>query len=532
MLQRKTALTELPPGLAWIKHCGFLDLSPEGFLQVQEEQVLSALPRLARSGVGRHFLQGRIPRTVRELRRHMPLTAYGDYIPYLCPEAAAALPEPPVFWAQTTRRGGDFTLIPYTQAAFTGLMDSAIALIFLAGASAKGQVQLKAGDRILYNLAPPPYLSGFLAEGLPRRLDLRPVLPLEASGNLDFDDTIALGFTKALDCGVDVMVAMTSVLVRAQEQFSRQARRGGGARRWLRPQTAWRLLRAWLVSRLQGRPILPKDLWPMKALLCWGMDTPLYRQQLKEHWGCEPYEFAAATEAGILAAQSWTRRGLTFFPTANFLEFLPEGEALKLKEHPNPHSQTLLLNQLEAGQRYELIITSCTGMPFLRYRLGQLVEVESLGDEAAGITLPQVRFVGRCDDIIDLAGFTRLDELTLQRAVQASKVPVEDWVARREVQMGAPALCFYLELRDGHPPDLAERLDRALKEQDRFYRDLDLMLGLQPLRVTTLAPGTFQRYYEKRRAAGAALAQRRAPRLNPTEEEIQALLNLSRAAAP
>ncbi len=75
--------------------------------------------------------------------------------------------------------------------------------------------------------------------------------------------------------------------------------------------------------------MLPKDLWPVKSLICYGTDTGIYKKQLLHYWGKEPYELYAGTEMGIVAMQSWTKKAMTFTPFSCFLEFAPEEEWLK-----------------------------------------------------------------------------------------------------------------------------------------------------------------------------------------------------------
>lgn len=70
-------------------------------------------------------------------------------------------------------------------------------------------------------------------------------------------------------------------------------------------------------------------------------------------------------------------------------------------------------------------------MPFLRYRIGDLIRVVSLEDEEAGIKLPQIIFESRADDLIDIAGFTRIDEKTMIQAVINTGIKFEDWSARK-----------------------------------------------------------------------------------------------------
>ena len=73
--------------------------------------------------------------------------------------------------------------------------------------------------------------------------------------------------------------------------------------------------------------------------------------------------------------------------------------------------------RLEPGERYELVITSFYGMPFVRYRLGHLIRITALADDEAEIHLPQMVFETRADDLIDIAGFTRISEKTVTQAI-------------------------------------------------------------------------------------------------------------------
>ena len=186
--------------------------------------------------------------------------------------------------------------------------------------------------------------------------------------------------------------------------------------------TSRRLSRAFLQSKLEGRSILPKDLWPVKALIGWGIDTSIYRDTVYKYWGAYPYEFHASTEAGIIAVQSWSRRDMTFIPHANFFEFIPEAEWLKSRDDIFHEPRTMLLSEVIPGERYELVITSFYGMPFIRYRLGHLIRITSLADEEAQVYLPQMVFEARADDLIDIAGFTRVSEKTVTQAIAGAGI--------------------------------------------------------------------------------------------------------------
>ena len=530
MRYREQALLASVPGhLTWERYCGFLDLSMPAFMAVQRRRLVEALPALAGSGIGRTFLGGHSIASVEQLRAVAPLTSFDDYRSFFQPLMSITLPEPPIFWATTSRLNLDEALIPYNQAAFEHLMDGTVAAFLLATADGRGDTRLEPQDRVLYNLPPSPYLSGMLPHGLAPRVRLRSVLDFHEAEDLDFQDKVALGFKRGLEGGVDLVVSMTSVLLKMGESFE-QRPKGRSARGFLRkPQVAWRMLAALAKSKREGRPVLPKDLWKLKGLVCWGADTGVYRDQIRHYWGCDPYELLAITEGGILAMQSWTREGMTFVPGTNFLEFIRETDALAPDGTGSSELQTLLLDEIEPGERYEVVITSCVGMPFLRYRTGVLVDVLGAGDEEAGISLPQVQPAGRVHDLIDIAGFTRLDEQTVSTAMRDAGLSPFTWTARREHEGANPVLRVYLE-RDGRDQvDIEAALHRSLLDRDAYYRDLQEMLAVRPLRIAAIEPGAFRAYAGDRRARSVDLDRQAIPHINATDEEIAELMLKSRS---
>jgi hypothetical protein len=281
-------------------------------------------------------------------------------------------------------------------------------------------------------------------------------------------------------------------------------------------------------SKMEHRSILPRDLWPVKALIGWGIDTSVYREQVYRYWGAYPYEFHACTEAGIMAVQAWNRKDMTFIPGSNFFEFIPEVEWLKSKDDVFYEPRTVLLSEVRPGERYELVITGFYGMPFVRYRLGHMIRITGLSDEETGINLPQMVFESRADDLLDIAGFTRLSEKTILLALSSAGLHYEDWTIRKETLDSKPVLHLYIELsRDYRIADLASVIHNELIKADRYYHDLAMMMEIQPLQVTVLRPGTFQDYYRERRRQGSGLGQARPPRINASNDIIRDLLNLA-----
>ena len=280
-----------------------------------------------------------------------------------------------------------------------------------------------------------------------------------------------------------------------------------------------------LKSKLARRPLLPKDIWSLKGLITFGIDGTIYREKIKEMWGRYPLDFHGCTEAPLIAMQTWDYEGMTFIPHLNLFEFIPENESVKSRNNPSYQPSTLLMDELTPGN-YELVITNFHGGPFVRYRLGHLVKITALRNEQLNIDIPQMTFLTRVDDQIDIAGFTRLSEKAIWQAIENAGLAYEDWTARKE-NNGVPALHLYIEAGDNENMSLQEmtsRIHQELKKLDKPYAELESFTGLSPLVVTQLPRNTFKLYKEKQQKLGADITQLKPPHINPSDETVEYLL--------
>jgi len=151
-------------------------------------------------------------------------------------------------------------------------------------------------------------------------------------------------------------------------------------------------------------------------------------------------------------------------------------------------------------------------------------------DKETGISLPQMSFVGRSSDFIDLAGFTGLiDEKMVTRAIKDTGIGYKEWAIRKEVYDGEPILRLYIEPAQKVERDILRRkVHEALKSINSFYADYEAMIAKPALEVTLLNPGTFQAFTLEKQSAGADLAHLKPPRMNPNDEVVQTLLNLDK----
>jgi len=519
------------PETAWQRYCGFLDLTVAEFMRIQERLLLEQVRLAYNSVLGRKIIGNVMPTTLEEFRKFVPFTTYDDYAPFLLEKNEDALPEKPVTWAYTSGRSGSSKYVPYTKRALARITEDSLGTLILACARKKGDVRLRPGLKVVYNLPPRPYFSGFMAVVLADRLGLRFLPPVEEAENMQFEERIRQSFKLAMRHGVDIVGSQTSVLVRIAESFASQSGRTSVGKALSQPKVALRVLKGRLTSKLARRPMLPRDLWSVKAIICYGMDTAAYKPRLIEYWGKEPYEFYGSTEAGAAACQAWNRKGLYFSPFPCFPEFVPESEAVRMTNDRNYRPRSYLISEVKPGERYEVFITSFYGMPFLRYRMEDIFEVVSLEDKETGIKLPEFVFAGRTRDLIDLAGFAQLGEKDIWMAMTKSGLKVEDWMARKDIINNEPVLHIYLEPKNHITPREAEdALHRALVEVNWNYRDLSAMLKTRSLHATLLSAGTFKRYYEEKRAAGAPLVQLKPPRMNAPQATLDVILKHSNDA--
>jgi hypothetical protein len=512
----------------WQRCCGFIDLSMEQFMNIQNELLAEQIELLKRCELGKKVMRGAEPRSLEEFREQVPITTYANYIPYLLEKREDVLPERPMFWQRTSGRSGEypFKWVPFTERQWNDLGDALIAILIFSSAKEREDVILEEHDKILYGAAPPPYVSGSYFRRL-AEINIFDILPpIDEAEKMGFEQRIEQGFKMGLSEGMDVMFAIPGVLVAIGERFGQ----GGGLKRaaavLTKPKTLPRMLKAVIKSKLAHRPLLPKDIWPLKGLIAGGSDNAIYRERIKELWGRYPLDAYGSAECVIIAIQTWDYEGMTFFPHFNFLEFMPQGEWQKWLADPIYQPALFTLDEVQEGESYAVVSTSLRGGPFVRYLVGDVIKITSLRNEKLNINIPQMVFDSRMDGIVDIAGFTRLTEKVVWQAIENSGLPYQDWVVRKEAGE-KPVLHLYIEPKQGvkiTDDEATALVHEQLKKLDSDYADLETMLSLKPLKVTILPTGAFQAYISGQRAAGADLAHLKPPHVNPSETAIDKLL--------
>jgi len=514
----------------WNKHCGYVTLSMQEFMDIQNRLLLEQINLLGASNLGKYFMGPNTPTSIEEFRRVTPLTRISDYDNLLSDKNEENLPAKPYVWARTSGRTSDLKTywLPYSRQFYDHLSDSVIAAMLMSSCSHPGEVKLDRNDKFLMATAPRPYVSGYLAASILDNLHAIFLPSLEEGEKMEYGERIAAGFKLAMKHGLDYFGGLSIVLARMGEQFETKSSDSKPSNELLNITTLYRLLRAVIIAKINKRNILPKDIWKLKGIMSAGTDTEIYKEKIEYYWGKKPLEGFSCTEGGNICFQSWNFKGMTFFPDNSFLEFIPLEEVDKNKADPSYHPKTVLMNELKEGI-YELVITNFMGGALIRYRLFDMFKVISIGDEEIGSVLPQVQFYSRTDDIINIGSYLILSEREIWNAIDATGIEYQDWTANKEVVNGTPLLKLYIELKEQSnlsDEEITNLLDKHFSNLFQEYCDLKEDLEINPLVFSRVAPGSFKAYKNAMVEAGAELENIKPSHMRPSSESLKKLLTI------
>ena len=515
----------------WEEYCGFLDLSMEEYMQMQfrllEEQLTKWIP----SALGKSILIGKNLRKMEYFRDVIPLTTYEDYADILLARQEQALCDKPVTWIETTWEAGRHPVkcAPYTKEMLDVFKNNMLSCLVLAGSNTKYEVSLRPHDKALYGVASLPYATGLLPILVQEELTLDILPPVEVAENMSFKDRNVLGFKMGLKQGIDVFFALSSVAYYVSMAFSQV---GGSSHSHtkssgkIKPTMMYRLAKASYQAKKENREILPKDVFDMKCFLCAGTDSQMYKPILEKLWGKRPHEIFAGTEPTCIASENWSRNGMYFFPDACFYEFMPASEAALMREDASYHPKTYFMDEVVAHEEYELVVTVLKGGAFVRYMTKDRYRCVATHDSEDHIQLPRFTYIDRSLDLIDIAGFTRISEQTIEDVIRMSKLNICRWTAIKEYDDFRPYMHLIIEMDEKsicedavHKKILKEHLQIYFSYFDNDYEDLQNMLGIDPLKITIVRCDTFS-LYEK--LYGKSIAK-----MNPSQHQIQDLLELN-----
>lgn len=482
----------------WDAYCGYLDLSLNEYMDIQQKLMEEQIKIWSDSILGKSILGDLHPQSLEDFRKLVPLTSYEDYADILFERNPELLPEDPVIWIETTWEGGirPFKIAPYTRRMLDMYKHNLFAMAMLISGNKRGSFNIRPGHRFLYGGAPLPYETGLIPSLMNEDMKFEWLPGIDENANISFNERMKKGFKMGLNGGIDYFFALGSVANYITENFEKNISSSSSVfRTKVSPVIAARYLMAKRTCKKEGRKMKPVDLFRITGFACTGTDNKCYRERLGDAWGVKPVEIAAGTESTCVGCDTWEQRGMVLFPDSCFYEFIPEKEMLKNLDNPDYKPSTCLMNEVVEGEVYEIVISVLHGGAFMRYRIGDTYRCT----EAIPGQIPRFTYLDRIPTVIDIAGFTRITEKSISEVIRLSKLGIGEWVAKKEYENNTPFIHMFVEITPEMQAKemmseqvLKEHLSVYLRHFDNDYKDLKKLLDMEPLKITILPYGTIE----------------------------------------
>lgn len=512
----------------WEQYCGFLDLTIDEFMAIQNRLMKEQLRLWQNSPLGQSLLKEEVA-TVEQFRHVFPLTNYQDYADILLLKRDDLLPAKAVIWIKTTWEGGKHPvkLAPYTSDMIDSFKDNVFACMIQATSKTKYNYDIEPNNTFLYALAPLPYATGLLPRALSMHVDVDFLPDVETAENMSFKERNKEGFKLGLQRGIDYFFGLASVTYYISQSLQSFASNSSSNNsNTSKPKIPLKMIIKYLKAKnacnKENRNLLPKDLFKLKGFMITGADSDCYKDELEQMWGIAPLEVFAGTEPTCVGCEDFNRNGMYFFPDACFYEFIKESDMHRCVDDENYNPKTYLFDELEVGGIYELVISVLKGGAFMRYRIKDVYKC--VGKNEKG--LPRFKFIDRSPDVIDIAGFTRITKELIDNVIALASLDIKNYAIVKEYnENNKPLLHMYVELYQNTLIDSAYlkeilqcQLGIYFRYIDSDYESLKQILGMDPLEITILRCGTFDKYNQ--------VYQKPIKSFNPSKYEIRDLVDI------
>ena len=254
-----------------------------------------------------------------------------------------------------------------------------------------------------------------------------------------------------------------------------------------------------------------KRIWPSLSVISCICTSPSFEgftNKLKKYAKdvVIDYSVYGASEGLIAAAYEPNNKMQMLLPESCYLEFIEDDD--------EDLNNTLSIDELEIGKKYEIIITNKSG--FYRYRIKDVIEVLGKYDGC-----PLVNFVYRKGQLLNINGEkTNLEQMSeaIKRLSTFAATNITNWCVDVEKENEYYRYNVLIENSDGKDLSIyAHELDRILCEVNTLYKAYKDLIGLP--KILNLTPGTFEEWKTYKVAKGAPESQVKPVKNLDTEEK-------------
>jgi hypothetical protein len=266
-----------------------------------------------------------------------------------------------------------------------------------------------------------------------------------------------------------------------------------------------------------------RRIWPGLSYIAavTGANFSIYDDKVNYYTGSLPiYSPAyAATEAMIGINPYSDRIRYVIIPDTAFYEFIPVDD-----EHAE-NKDTRCLYELEAGKKYEIVLTNYTGL--YRYRIGDVIKVVGFYNNC-----PEVEFLYRKNQVLNMVSEkTNEEHITnsIKNTMKKLNLNLIDYTTMPDNSITPGRYIFYLELKDSMKANniklLEETLDSEIRSANLAYDRARGNKRLARVKVTLLLPNTFNSVKEKLFTRGVSKNQIKIPRVMTNHSNLLNIIN-------
>ena len=255
-------------------------------------------------------------------------------------------------------------------------------------------------------------------------------------------------------------------------------------------------------------PIAPR-IWPRLgyAYGMVGSNLKVYVDTLRRSVGDIPIHnmgYAAAEGFFALPIELDVHDSM-IVPYSVFFEFIPVNDDIEDDETEQP--KTLLLNELEVGKKYEMVVTNSSGL--YRYRMEDIVQVTRMHNNT-----PVIEFLYRKNLSMNVANektTTAMVDFAAKKMFERTGSDFVGYSFYPDFSSNPPRYCLMTEIKgdvsEEKRQEMIDTLDEELKDVNEKYYKYRRWGMLNRPEILILKPNTYWDYRESLRAQGVVLNQ-------------------------
>lgn len=256
-------------------------------------------------------------------------------------------------------------------------------------------------------------------------------------------------------------------------------------------------------------PIAPR-IWP-RLTFAYGMigsNLKVYVEKLRRSIGdnIPIHNMGYAAAEGFFAMPTeLDTHDSALIPYSIFFEFIPVNDDVEEDETEEP--KTLLLDEVEVGKKYELVVTNSSGL--YRYRMEDIVQVTRMHNDT-----PVIEFLYRKNLSMNVANEKTTTAMVDYAAKKMFERTGSDFVGYSfypDFSSNPPRYCLMTEIKgditEEKRQEMIDTLDEELKDVNEKYYKYRRWGMLNRPEILILKPNTYWDYRESLRAQGVVLNQ-------------------------